>query len=200
MMPSSGLSCRPTGLKEEPMRRAEFVLMLVIATGAMAARADAQSTGGANPISTAIRAGWDGAKRNLSRSAELMPEADYGFRPVDSVRTFGQILAHVAGANYVFCSAAKGERPPFEEDAFEKSATTRAQIVKALSDSIAYCDAAYAALDDTRAAQTVEMPFGGGKGARATPLIANTGHLQEHYGNLVTYFRIKGIVPPSSQQ
>lgn len=153
----------------------------------------------ANPVAAGIRTAWEGSKRNLTRSAEQMPESDYSFRPVETVRTFGQILAHVAGANYVFCSAAKGEKSPHAEAAFEKSATTRAQIIKALNDSIAYCDAAYAALDDKRAAETVELPFGMGKGARALPLILNTGHLQEHYGNLVTYFRVKGMVPPSSQ-
>ena len=129
-----------------------------------------------------------------------MPEADYGFRPVSTVRTYGQILAHVAGANYVFCAAAKGEKSPFAEEAFEKSATTRAQIMKAVSDSIAYCDAVYAALDDKRMTETVELPFGMGKGARVRPLMLNTGHNQEHYGNLVTYLRVKGIVPPSSRQ
>ena len=80
-------------------------------------------------------------------SAEQMPEADYAFKPTEQVRTFGQILAHVAGANYVFCSAAKAEKSPFTEDHFEKSATTKAAIVKALSDSIAYCDAAYSGAD-----------------------------------------------------
>jgi uncharacterized damage-inducible protein DinB len=161
--------------------------------------ASAQSPAPANPIASGVRTSWDGAKRNLTRSADEMPASDYGFRPVDTVRTFGQILAHVAGANYVFCSAAKGEKSPHAEDAFEKTATTRAQIVKALADSIAYCDAAYAALDDRHAAEMVELPFGMGKGARALPLMMNTGHLQEHYGNLVTYFRVKGMVPPSSQ-
>jgi hypothetical protein len=185
---------------EEAMRRAMFVLMMLIAAGVIALAAEAQSAGGTNPISSAIRSGWNAAKRNIARSAELMPEADYGFRPVETVRTFGQILAHVAGANYVTCAAAKGEKSPFAESAFEKTAKTRAEIVKALNDSIAYCDAAYAALDDARAAQIVDLPFDGGKGARAGTLMMNTGHVQEHYGNLVTYFRIKGIIPPSSRQ
>ena len=161
--------------------------------------ATAQSPPNPNPVATGVRAAWEGAKRNLTRSAEMMPEADYNFRPVDTVRTFGQILAHVAGANYVFCSATKGEPSPHAEAAFEKTATTRAQIIKALADSVTYCDAAYAALDDRRAGETVDLPFGMGKGARALPLMLNTGHVQEHYGNLVTYFRIKGMAPPSSQ-
>lgn len=160
----------------------------------------AQGPGEANPVSGAVRTGWEGAKKNLTQSAEAMPEADYGFRPVSTVRTYGQILAHVAGANYVFCSAAKGEKSPFAEEAFEKSATTRAQIIKAVSDSIAYCDGAYAALDDKRMSETIDMPFGMGKAARVRALLLNTGHNQEHYGNLVTYLRVKGVVPPSSKQ
>jgi uncharacterized damage-inducible protein DinB len=154
--------------------------------------------GGANPVSQSIRTGWDGAKQNLSGSAKVMPEAKFGFKPVDTVRSFGEILAHVAGANYIFCAAARGEKPPHAEDAFEKSAKTRAEIVKALEDSFNYCDVAYAALEDGKLAEMVAAPFGGGKATRAGTLIGNNGHLQEHYGNLVTYLRINGLVPPSS--
>jgi uncharacterized damage-inducible protein DinB len=159
-----------------------------------------QPAGGANPISQSLKNAWDDAKGNVRGSAEQMPEADYAFKPAEQVRTFGQILAHVAGANYVFCSAAKAEKSPFTEDHFEKSATTKAAIVKALGDSIAYCDAAYAGLTDAKAAESITMPFGMGSAPRASALIGNTGHLQEHYGNLVTYFRIKGMVPPSSRR
>jgi uncharacterized damage-inducible protein DinB len=151
-----------------------------------------------NPISGAIREGWDGAKRNLTRATEAMPDARFNFKPVDTVRTFGQIVAHVAGANYIFCAAARGEKAPYSEDHFEKTTTTKAAIAKALADSIAYCDAAYKSLDDRGAAEMVTAPFGSGKSARASALMGNTGHVQEHYGNLVTYLRINGIVPPSS--
>jgi uncharacterized damage-inducible protein DinB len=181
------------------MRLMISAVAVVCANALSGASAFAQVPATANPVAAGVRTAWEGSKRNLTRSAELMPEKDYSFRPVDTVRTFGQILAHVAGANYVFCSAAKGEKSPHAEAEFEKTATTRAQIVKALNDSIAYCDTAYAALDDKRAAETVDLPFNMGKGARALPLMLNTGHLQEHYGNLVTYFRVRGMVPPSSQ-
>lgn len=149
-------------------------------------------------ISDAIRDGWNAAKRNLTRATDAMPDARFNFKPVDTVRTYGQIVAHVAGANYIFCAAARGEKAPFAEDHFEKTATTKPAVAKALADSIAYCDAAYKSLDDRRAAEMVAAPFGSGKAARASALIGNTGHLQEHYGNLVTYLRINGIVPPSS--
>lgn len=69
-----------------------------------------------NPISDAVRSGWNTAKRNMIGSAKVMPEAKYTFKPVATVRTYGQILAHVAGANYEFCAAAKGEKTPYTED------------------------------------------------------------------------------------
>jgi uncharacterized damage-inducible protein DinB len=171
-------------------------LCLVMAMTFLAASVGAQS---GNPISDSIRDEWAGAKQNVQRSAAAMPEDKYGFKPVATVRTFGQILAHLAGANYIFCAAARGEKSPHAEDAFEKTATTRAAILKALEDSIRYCDAAYTALDDRKAAEMIDGAFGSRKTARAAALTGNTGHNQEHYGNLVTYMRINGIVPPSSQ-
>ena len=150
------------------------------------------------PVSDAIRTLWYGAKLEIQESANQMPETEYGFRPTPQVRTFGQILAHIAGANYAFCSAAKGERRPHAEDEFEKTATTKAAIVKVLNESLAYCDAAYETLTDAAAVQVVTLPFDGSQGIRVLPLMQNTTHLNEHYGNLVTYFRIRGMVPPST--
>ena len=175
-----------------------FIAVPAAVIGAGQAGTPAPST--QDSISRAIKDSWAGAKRNLKESADQMPEADYAFRPTESVRTFGQIIAHVAGASYVFCSPARGEKTPFEEDHFEKTAKTKAQIVKALDDSIAYCDAAFAALTDRTAAETIALPFEMGNAAKASTLIRNVVHLQEHYGNLVTYFRIKGMVPPSSRR
>ena len=176
------------------MRMRWFTAMA--ATLAASAALVAQAPAG-NSISAAIKSNWTSAAKNLTASAALMPETNYSFKPVYTVRTFGQILAHVAGANYLFCSAAKGEKSPHEEGEFEKSATTKAAIDKALADSIAYCDAVYAGLADSTANAAAGAPF---KMSRSGVLISNIGHVSEHYGNLVTYFRIKGIVPPSSRQ
>jgi uncharacterized damage-inducible protein DinB len=151
-----------------------------------------------NPMTAAMRSAWNGAKQNVRSSADVMPEAKYNFKPVDNVRSFGAILAHVAGAAYEFCAAAKGEKTPYAEDAFEKSAKTKAEIVKALDGSIAYCDEVFKTLDDAKAAQLVAGAFGGPQGPRAANLMGNTGHFMEHYGNIVTYLRISGLVPPSS--
>ena len=173
---------------------------LVTTALAFAAAAAVPLAQSANPISDGIRSQWTSAKRNLQQSSEMMPEGSYDYRPVDGVRNFGEILAHLAGASYVFCAAAKGEKTPFAEDHFEKAAKTRADIIKATSDSIAYCDAAFTALTDASAGQLVQQPFGQGQTPRVAVLVGQLGHVNEHYGNLVTYFRINGIVPPSSRR
>jgi len=159
----------------------------------------AVSASAQNPISDSLRGSWSGIKRNIAQSAELMPEEHFSFKPTKDVRSFGELLSHVAGASYVFCAAAKGEKSPFEEDAFEKTAKTKADVVKATKDAIAYCDGAFAALTDASAGQMVQAPFGSGQVPRANALIGQIGHDNEHYGNLVTYFRLKGLVPPSSR-
>jgi len=180
------------------MRITSLAIAVALACGFTSLSAQTRA-GSGNPVSTSLRHQWDNAKKNLTQSADIMSEADYGFRPVDSVRTFGQIIAHVAGANYLFCAASKGEKTPHAEDEFEKNAKTKADIVKALNDSLVYCDGQFTALDDVSGAEMVTMPFGLPKEPRAGALTMNIAHLNEHYGNLVTYFRIKGIVPPSSR-
>jgi len=172
--------------------------VMVMGLGAVGA---AQSrSGAAQPVSDAVRAQWETAKKNIHESAVDVAEANYSYAPVPSVvRTFGQIVAHVAGANYEFCSAAKGEKTPKAETAFD-SLVTKVAIVKAWDESVVYCDAVFKSLTDRTASEAIDMPFGGGKGVRVAALLADIGHLNEHYGNLVTYMRLKGIVPPSSRR
>jgi uncharacterized damage-inducible protein DinB len=180
------------------MRRvAVLMFALWLAGVSLPAQAPAGAQG---PVARSLQSAWNTAKGYIVQSAEVMPEENYGFRPADTVRTFGQILAHVAGANHLFCAAAKGTTTKITEDQFEKTATTRAAIVKALADSMAYCDSVFAGLTDGQLSDPIEMPFGMGKDVRSAAILGNIGHLNEHYGNLVTYMRIKGIVPPSSRR
>ena len=159
---------------------------------ALAVTFTASTAAAQNPVSDSLRSSWNGAKRNIKESAELMAEKDYAFKPTPAVRSVGEILAHVAGASYVFCASAKGEPSPFAEDYFEKNAKTKAAIM--------YCDGAFAAATDATLGQMVKSPFGDGQVPRANPLIGQIGHDNEHYGNLVTYFRVLGLVPPSSRR
>ncbi len=130
----------------------------------------------------------------LVKSAEMLPEADYGFKPTPAVRSFGQLIGHVANSNYMMCATVKGEKNPATQD-FEKT-TEKAALVQALKDALAYCDPVYKMADADLTA-TAEM-FGM-KMTRLGWAFLNVTHDNEHYGNLVTYLRMKGLVPPSSQ-
>lgn len=156
----------------------------------------AQSSGStSNPLSASTKHLYSMTKNDLLKSAQEMPEANYSFRPVETVRTFGQLVGHVADAQYEFCSAVVGDgkQPP----GVEKSKTSKADLIQALQDAFAYCDQAYNAMTDAHAAEIVK--FFGHDSPKLTLLNFNIAHSMEHYGNIVTYLRIKGLVPPSSQ-
>ena len=146
-----------------------------------------------------MKRSWDGVKRNVSESAEKMPEANYGFKPTPDVRSFGELVAHVAASQYNTCSRAKGEGTPPPEAAAADKLTVKADLVKAMNASIAYCDAVFAAITDDA---TALKPITAGQNQviPAQLLWANTSHSNEHYGNMVTYMRLKGIVPPSTER
>lgn len=131
----------------------------------------------------------------IERAAEKMAEEEYAFKPDPAVRSFGQILGHVADANYLFCSAVLGESHP--SPGVEKIKTTKAELTVALHDAFAYCNRAYDALTDAGANETVKA-FGQERNKLGV-LWFNAAHNLEHYGNLVVYMRAKGIVPPSSE-
>jgi uncharacterized damage-inducible protein DinB len=135
------------------------------------------------------------AKGNLIKAAEQMPEADYSFKATPEVRSFGQLVGHVANANYMFCAMVLGEKSPNSTD-FEKT-TAKAGLVQGLKDSFTYCDKAYAITD---AAATANVDLFGMKTNKIGVLSFNSAHDMEHYGNIVTYMRLKGMVPPSSQR
>ena len=147
-----------------------------------------------NPYSSMVTTGWSSLKKNLSASAAKVSEADYAFKPTPQVRSFGQILGHLANEHYAICAAVKGEKSPNAND-FEKL-TSKAELVAAFDKSIAYCDGAYTSMTDAAGTQAVEV-FGE-KMMKLAALQVNLTHGSEHYGNLVTYMRLKGVVPPSS--
>jgi uncharacterized damage-inducible protein DinB len=150
-----------------------------------------------------VRNAYMGNKNNILRSAEKMPEEFYGLRPgtQQEVRTFGQHIAHVADFNYLWCAQAKGEKNPNTAN-LEKTLTTKADIIKAVTDSFTYCDSAYNALTDATGAEVVDITLENGRQVHQTRmalLIMNLAHNNELYGNIVTTLRIKDIVPPSSE-
>ncbi|HEV3254604.1 MAG TPA: DinB family protein [Candidatus Acidoferrales bacterium] len=138
--------------------------------------------------------------RNLSEAAENMPADEYAFRPAPQVRTFGQIIGHVVDANFFFCSQVAREKSPATAD--YEQITDKAALVKALNDSLVYCDRVYAATTDANFIQPVQIVNVVGTGSTSTVrgavLLYNIAHNNEHYGNMAVYMRLKGHVPPST--
>jgi uncharacterized damage-inducible protein DinB len=149
-----------------------------------------------NPLSGAAKSMYGMSKNDVLKSAEEMPEENYAFKPISTVRSFGQLVGHVADAQYEFCAAVLGDgkQPP----GIEKSKTTKADLIQGLKDAFAYCDRAYSAMTDTHAPEMVN--FFGHEAPKLGILNFNVAHNMEHYGNMITYLRIKGLVPPSSQK
>ena len=148
-----------------------------------------------NPLSAFNKHVYGHVKDTLLRSAEKMPEENYNFKPTDTVRSYGQIVGHVADAQYLFCSIALGDQKPAPK--IEQTKTSKADLIAALKQAFAYCDKAYDGMTDASAAQPVTL-FGN-DAPKLGVLTVNLMHNQEHYGNLVTYMRMKNIVPPSSE-
>jgi uncharacterized damage-inducible protein DinB len=158
----------------------------------MFSRVQAQTSGS---LVADAKPGWAAISSNIVKAAEKMPEEEYSFRPATTVRSYGQLIGHIIDAHYLFCGplSAESKTPP---DA-EKKLTSKADLVKTLKESVGYCNAAIERLTDAQAAETVKF-FGRDK-ARLSVLYMNIAHDNEHYGNLVKYLRIKGLVPPSSE-
>ena len=130
----------------------------------------------------------------IASAVPALAQDNYAFKATPDVRSFGQLIGHVADAQYSFCSAVLGEKNPAL--GIEKSKTTKADLVQALKDALAYCDKAYDGLTDEQAAQMTK--FFGREMPKLTILSFNVAHDNEHYGNIVVYMRLKGHTPPST--
>ena len=174
-----------------------LLVCLVLPVVVLSQEAPKASTPGSqeNPLSTWNKAVYARVKAILLRSAEKMPEENYSFKPADTVRSYGQLVGHVADAQYLFCSVALGEKNP--DLKIEQRKTSKTDLIAALNAAFAYCDKAYDGMTDASAVQTIKL-FGNDT-PRLGALTVNNMHDLEHYGNMVTYMRMKGIVPPSSE-
>jgi uncharacterized damage-inducible protein DinB len=174
------------------MKRSLLLLIaLVVAAPALAQETiPAQAAG----MVQTMQSNFNYVKDLIIRSAEQVPEADYAFKPTPEVRSFGQLVGHVADANYFICSTVLGEANP--SPGIEKSKTSKADLVAALKGSYDYCSKAYAISDANTGAP---IKLFGQEQTRLGGLLLNDTHNWEHYGNFITYLRLKGQVPPSSQ-
>jgi uncharacterized damage-inducible protein DinB len=185
------------------MKRVLIVALLGTVLVIPAAAQTGQQTTPKDPMATWLHNAFSTNRRNIAKSAEKVPEELYGMRPGPQVevRTFGQILGHLANFNYMWCSQAKGEKNPGQGSDFEKL-SSKALLLRALDDAVTYCDGVYGALTDVSGLEIVTVTQENGREARVprmSLLVLNYGHNNDHYGNLVTYMRIKSILPASSE-
>ena len=180
---------------------AVIAVLIVLSVIPLGARPEPQAP--PKDLSLWLRNSYATNRKYLARTAEKMPEEFYGMRPgaQPEVRTFAQLIGHLANFNYRWCSDGKGEKNPMESTDFEKL-TAKAELMKALNSALTYCDGAYAMLTDANSMDIVQGTRDDGTKApvlRISRFFSNVAHNNEHYGNLVTYMRIKSIVPPSSE-
>lgn len=172
------------------LRPSARVVLALIAMGTAGAASAQQGGQAREPIAWTTNWFYQDARRNFLEAAELMPEEHYGFKPVPDVRSFGEIVGHIANWQFTNCSAAKGEKNPNATD-FEK-AEGKADLLSGIKAAYVYCDEVFKSLDLDRLSAA-----GGGPPVMFRAMSA-LAHPYLHYGNLITYLRLKGIVPPST--
>ena len=147
-----------------------------------------------NPFSGDAKQAYTGIKNTLTRAAEKMPEENYSFKTVPEVRTYGEMLTHVADIQFMLCGMVKGEQKQGQAPANK----TKAAVSAYLKSSFDYCDPVYDSMTDAAGAEKVKM-FGR-ELTKLGVLNFNIGHDNEMYGTMVAFLRVKGIVPPSSDR
>lgn len=186
------------------MRRVLIVFAL-LAWGGDSARA-ASEQGDGTALAAPLQFLHEFNQQNLIEAARRMPPEKFDYRPAPApVRSFGEILAHVADANYLFCSAASGTPDPMHkdlklpveavpQDALERRLRAKPEIVEALEASFQFCRGVFGDLTDAGLATPIEATFG----TRATALTLAVYHSGQHYGNVVAYMRASGVEPPTA--
>ena len=176
------------------MRKA--ILLLSVAALPLAAQQQ-QAAIAPNAGVSSAKAVWMVPHNFVMRALEQTPDSLLSFKPTPEVRSLGQLFAHIADGEFLFCALATGEPMRGRDQSVEATKKTKAELLQALKESAAYCEKAYAQTDAD--AQT-PANFFGNQTNRMFLLNLNGAHDYEHYGNIVTYLRLKGITPPSSQR
>src|SRR5471030_1580867 len=158
-----------------------------------------QPTGQKIGLATSLQRGYAGIKANFTAAAEKMPEADYSFKPgsTPEARTYAQVITHIAQTQFGQCSALTGVPNPMQGKNLEQELKTKAEVVKALADSYALCDKAFADVTDANATEMVKQ--GNNEVTRAAALYGVIVHGNEMAGTAYVYLRSKNIVPPSTE-
>src|ERR1700749_1047807 len=153
-------------------------MLIALTIAPVALYSEDPSAASSNPITASEKGFYTVVSGEVIAAAEKMPEQNYSFKPTPEVRSFGQLVGHVADAQYFFCSTAIGESNPSK--GIEKTKTSKADLVSALKEAVAYCNKAYDGMTDAKGAEMVKMM--NYNVAKLTVLSVNTAHTDEHYG------------------
>ncbi len=180
-----------------------FAFLLLLA-GSAALAQDSKPTEH-RTIAQVLDHGIGGVENEFVSAADAMPEDKYSFAPTNGefkgVRTFAQQVKHVAAGNYMVGAAILEEKPPVElgSENGPDAVKTKADIMKFLKDSFAYVHKAVGTVNDGNLLSPIKSPFGQGTTTRLGMATLIVGHCFDHYGQMVEYLRMNGIVPPASR-
>jgi uncharacterized damage-inducible protein DinB len=174
-----------------------LVLALSVIPNASVAQQAAAETGKTMTLSGQMQRGYQSVQQALTEAAEKMPDEHYGFRPTPEIKPFGQLVAHVALAQFRTCAILTGEPNP-RKDEKEEASLTKAEALTLLKASSAYCDRPVGALTETAMSELTKVDQDQvAKGLVPVELVA---HGMEMYGTMAVYLRLKGIVPPTTER
>lgn len=181
-----------------PIRNfATHVVVWMVSVSALASLAHAQIApdmpnpiAASNPLTKTLTIFSDNMQQKIANAAEMMPETKYSYQPTKDVRSFGEIVTHIADISFYLCSNMKGEKPPAPA---ATGRTSKAEIVAYLKSSFAYCDGAFQGFSDTHLNDSAD--FWGHPTNKMFILTQLGNHDALHYGNLVTYLRLNGLEP-----
>jgi uncharacterized damage-inducible protein DinB len=182
-----------------------LVVSLFLMAGSSVALAQAAKPAEAKTPGQALDHYIAGVESEFVPAAEAMPEDKYSFAPTNGefkgVRTFAQQVKHVAAVNYIIAAAVLEEKPPVElgGENGPDSIQTKADIVKFLKDSFTYVHKAVGSISEKDQLKTVKNPFGDNQIPRLELATWIPGHCFDHYGQMVEYLRMNGIIPPASR-
>jgi hypothetical protein len=181
-----------------------FASMLLLGGSGLALGQDAKPAEH-RTIAQVLDRGVTGVESEFVPASDAMPEDKYSFAPTNGefkgVRTFAQQVKHVAAVNYLVGAAILEEKPPVDlgSENGPDSVKTKADIVKFLKDSFVYVHKAVATINDGNLLNPIKSPFGEGTVTRLGMATLIVGHCFDHYGQMVEYLRMNGVVPPASR-
>jgi uncharacterized damage-inducible protein DinB len=182
------------------MKRVTYFVSAAVLLAAPAVYSQMPAAGQKITLATSLQRGYAGIKANFTAAAEKMPDADYAFKvgSMPEARTYGQLIAHIAQSQFGQCSGLTGVANPMAGKNLEQELKTKAELTKALADSFALCDKAFADVTDANATEMVKA--GQNEQTRAASLYGVIVHGNEIAGTAYAYLRTKGLVPPSTER